>query len=241
MARGLLLDSGDTLMRPRGGRWNPRFDFEDVVRRHLPRLPADRLDEAFSAGEEYLRDMATIEAAISSKAARAGYHSAILAVLGEDDPTVELLEDLDRPLPFSDIVEPFTDTADGLASLYKDGWRIAIVADTSARMVDAYKDIGLDRMIETFVISGELGCTKPDPRMFRTASERLGLEPDECVFVDDNRDNLLGALSLGYHACGIARYHEPPSDELVWVRNLDELRYHLRTLRHQKGASDKRS
>lgn len=106
-------------------------------------------------------------------------------------------------------------------------------------MVDAHKDIGLEWMIDTFVISGELGCTKPDPLMFRTASERLGLEPDECVFVDDNRDNLLGALSLGYHACGIARYNEPPPDGLFWVGNLDELRHDPGKPGQQKGASDK--
>ena len=34
MIRGLLLDSGDALIGPRGGRWNPRFDFEEVVSRH---------------------------------------------------------------------------------------------------------------------------------------------------------------------------------------------------------------
>ena len=30
--KGVLLDVGDTLTTPRGGRWNPRFDFEDTLR-----------------------------------------------------------------------------------------------------------------------------------------------------------------------------------------------------------------
>lgn len=199
MLRGLLLDSGDTLMQPRGGRWNPRFDFEAVVSGHVRDIDPECLRSAFSAGDRYLHDWRTIEAKIGYKAARADYHRTILAVFGVADPTPALLEDLDRPLPFREIVEPFTDTAQGLVRLHEDGWRIAIVADTSPRMVEVYRELGLELSIETFVISGELGVSKPDARMYRTASDRLRLAPDECVFVDDDPANLDGALALGYH------------------------------------------
>jgi putative hydrolase of the HAD superfamily len=29
--QGVLFDSGDVLIRPIGGRWNPRYDFEGIV------------------------------------------------------------------------------------------------------------------------------------------------------------------------------------------------------------------
>jgi hypothetical protein len=35
--RGVLFDAGGVLIGPVGGRWNPRYDFEDIV------LPAQRL------------------------------------------------------------------------------------------------------------------------------------------------------------------------------------------------------
>ena len=38
---GVLFDSGDTLIRPVWGRWNPRSDFEEIVLRHLPGLAVD--------------------------------------------------------------------------------------------------------------------------------------------------------------------------------------------------------
>ena len=38
---------------------------------------------------------------------------------------------------------------------------------------------------------------KPDPRLFRLAADRLGVLPDECVFVDDNAKYLVGAQELG--------------------------------------------
>lgn len=231
LLQGLLLDSGDTLMHPRGGRWNPRFDFESVVNRHLGSVDAARLPSAFSAGERYLERWQEEVARVGVASARAQYHREILAGLGADDPAPELLEELDRPLPFTEIVEPFGDTAAGLRRLRDDGWRIAIVADTSPRMADVYHALGLHELIETFVISEELGVSKPDPRMYRTASERLRLQPGECVFVDDDPRNLAGARSLGYAACGMARYGDPPDDGLPWVRDLDELIVHLGSLR----------
>lgn len=237
MLRGLLLDSGDTLMRPRGGRWNPRFDFEAVLHRHVPGYSTDRLVPALAKGDAYLRNWSTHQARNGYKAARADYHRTILAVLGVD-PTVELLEDLDRPLPMTQVVEPFPDTQVGLARLRDDGWRMAIVADTSSRMVEVYKELALDRLIETFVISAELGCAKPDPRMYRTASDRLQLAAAECVFVDDSPDSLAGAAVLGYRVCGMARYGEPPSDGNPWVANLDDLRRHLYGLRQRSAGHD---
>lgn len=110
------------------------------------------------------------------------------------------------------------------------------MADTSSGMVDVYRELGLDRMIETFVISAELGCAKPDPRMYRTASDGLQLDAGECVFVDDSPDCLAGAAALGYLVCGMARYGEAPADGNPWVGNLDELRRHLEELR--KGGKD---
>jgi hypothetical protein len=52
--RGVLFDSGDTLIRPVGGRWNPQPDFEEIVLRHLPGIAAGSFPEAFAAGQEVL-------------------------------------------------------------------------------------------------------------------------------------------------------------------------------------------
>ena len=38
---------------------------------------------------------------------------------------------------------------------------------------------------------------KPDPRMYRDALEKMGLPPEETVFVDDGVENLQGARELG--------------------------------------------
>ena len=52
--RGVLFDSGDTLIQPIGGRWNPRFDFEGVVQRHFPTVTDDAFPAAIAAGQRLL-------------------------------------------------------------------------------------------------------------------------------------------------------------------------------------------
>jgi putative hydrolase of the HAD superfamily len=50
------------------------------------------------------------------------------------------------------------------------------------------------------VISGEVGLHKPEPEIFRLGPERLGVEPGDCVFVDDLRENCEGAEAVGMTA-----------------------------------------
>ena len=40
---------------------------------------------------------------------------------------------------------------------------------------------------------------KPDPEIYNLASQRLGIEPSECVVVEDNRNGLLSAKTAGMH------------------------------------------
>lgn len=54
-------------------------------------------------------------------------------------------------------------------------------------------------LAETFdaiVISEEVGLRKPDPAIFRHAAEAIGVEPRDCVFIDDMPVNFAGAEEL---------------------------------------------
>ncbi|HZF37728.1 MAG TPA: HAD hydrolase-like protein [Blastocatellia bacterium] len=98
--RGILFDAGDTLYGPIGGRWNPRFDFEEVLLR---------------------------------------YHPEVARVLAE---------------------------------LQEREIRMAVVSDNWAGMELAFVDLGLRQFFDVFVVSGAMGCRKPDPRMYRAGSVR---------------------------------------------------------------------
>lgn len=52
-------------------------------------------------------------------------------------------------------------------------------------------------LFEATVISGDVGLHKPQPEIYLLACERLGVEPSDCVFVDDLRENVAGADAVG--------------------------------------------
>jgi epoxide hydrolase-like predicted phosphatase len=53
-------------------------------------------------------------------------------------------------------------------------------------------------MFDAVVISSEVRMRKPEPRIFLHAAGLLGLEPAECVFVDDIEANITAAEQLGF-------------------------------------------
>jgi epoxide hydrolase-like predicted phosphatase len=55
----------------------------------------------------------------------------------------------------------------------------------------------LDRLFDTAVISGEVGLRKPEPEIYRLTASRLGVDPAQCVFVDDLAPNVRGAVAVG--------------------------------------------
>ena len=66
------------------------------------------------------------------------------------------------------------------------------------------------------VISGAERLRKPDPRIYRLAAERVGVEAKACVFVDDVARNAEGAKAVGMHAI----HHTDPD---ITIPQLEEL------------------
>jgi epoxide hydrolase-like predicted phosphatase len=58
----------------------------------------------------------------------------------------------------------------------------------------------LAELFDTVVISAEVGLHKPQPEIYTLAAERLGVEPQACVFVDDLKENCDGAEAVGMTA-----------------------------------------
>ena len=50
------------------------------------------------------------------------------------------------------------------------------------------------------VVSSDEHIVKPDRRIYEIILERYGLEAGECLFIDDRKDNTLGALGVGMNA-----------------------------------------
>jgi putative hydrolase of the HAD superfamily len=67
-----------------------------------------------------------------------------------------------------------------------------------ARSADKAKDVAEIMMLfEHVVESSKLGLRKPDPRIYKHACDLLGVQPEECVYLDDLGINLKPARALG--------------------------------------------
>ena len=72
-------------------------------------------------------------------------------------------------------------------------------------------------------MSSELGCNKPDGRMYGTASDALGLRPAECFYVDDDPALVKAAVALGYSGAVIRREAPSLDADVPVISRLEEL------------------
>jgi epoxide hydrolase-like predicted phosphatase len=63
-----------------------------------------------------------------------------------------------------------------------------------------YDRDSFSEMFDGVVISGEVGMHKPEPAIYLLGAERIDVPPEECVFVDDLRENCAGAEEVGMTA-----------------------------------------
>jgi epoxide hydrolase-like predicted phosphatase len=66
--------------------------------------------------------------------------------------------------------------------------------------IDHYDRDLLRELFDTAVISAEVHMHKPQPEIYLLAVERLGVRPEECIFVDDLRENCEAAEAVGMTA-----------------------------------------
>ncbi len=96
---------------------------------------------------------------------------------------------------------PRTDALDTLAELRRRGHRLGLISVCSQDVSLVWEDTPLDGAFDELVFSCDVGITKPDPRIYQIACERLEVEPVECLFVGDGaNDELPGAERVGMTA-----------------------------------------
>ncbi|CAL9550287.1 HAD family hydrolase [Streptomyces sp. enrichment culture] len=92
---------------------------------------------------------------------------------------------------------PYPDTAEVLTELRGRDVPVAVVSNIGWDLRPVLRAHGLADLVNAFVLSYEHGVQKPDPALFRTACQALGLPPEQVVMVGDDRHADTGALALG--------------------------------------------
>lgn len=68
------------------------------------------------------------------------------------------------------------------------------------------------------VISFEVGLVKPNPAIFQLLLDRCGLAASDCLFVDDNAENIATASTLGFHTHQFREPADPTALRALLVR-----------------------
>jgi putative hydrolase of the HAD superfamily len=87
-----------------------------------------------------------------------------------------------------------------LDELRRRGYRLGLISVCSDEVPTLWEHTELAPRIDEAVFSCSVGVAKPDPRIYRIAAERLGVEPGECLFVDDQPAFVEGARTAGMDA-----------------------------------------
>jgi len=84
----------------------------------------------------------------------------------------------------------------GLRPVYRTGIISNSFVGAREREQERY---GFGRVTDVIVYSHEAGISKPDPRIYHLACDRLGARPEEMIFLDDVAANVAAARDLGAH------------------------------------------
>ncbi len=194
----MVFDIGGVLeVNPRTG-WETKW----AQRLHLPRREfEERLDSTWSAGEIGSLSLEEVE-------------SRTAELLDLDEACVRKL--------MSDVWAEYLgalnyELADYFASLrprVKTGILSNSFVGAREREQAAY---GFEDMCDALVYSHEAGFMKPDARIYHLVCERLEVDPEEAVLLDDVQVNVDGARAVGMHAVRYANTSQAIADLEAWI------------------------
>jgi epoxide hydrolase-like predicted phosphatase len=86
-------------------------------------------------------------------------------------------------------------------SVLRPRYRTALLSNSfdgaREREQDCYR---FAELVDFIISSHEVGLAKPDPRIYALTSQRVGVQPQEIVFLDDAERNVTAAAASGFHA-----------------------------------------
>ena len=101
-----------------------------------------------------------------------------------------------------------------LVRLRDAGFELAVVSNSEGTIEQMLIEVGLRELLDAVVDSAVVGITKPDPRIFQIALDRLGVSPADAIMVGDSPS----ADIAGAHAAGLRAALLDPHNLYAWCR-----------------------
>lgn len=111
-----------------------------------------------------------------------------------------------------------------LSWLHDRGYRLAVCSNSVRNTVETMMDkAGLNPYLEYIVSNEDVKKGKPDPEMYLNAMSKFGLEPGECLIVEDNENGIKAARASGGHLLVVRDVHEANLDNILQaIRSAEE-------------------
>lgn len=141
-----------------------------------------------------------------------------LARVAEAHTPERLLPNLHACLAhWPELSQPIAATNALARRLKAQGYGIYLLSNASTRIGEQLDHMPARTVLDGWVASAFERLMKPDPAIFRVLCDRYGLVAADCLFVDDNLDNCVGA-----EVAGMRSFH--------FAGNADELEETIRQL-----------
>lgn len=86
---------------------------------------------------------------------------------------------------------------DAIRVQWKTRFKIGLLSNASADYTDELFTTEQNSLFDAKTFSFELGVIKPHPAMYETIATKLGMLPEECLFIDDREGFVTGARGAG--------------------------------------------
>jgi len=100
--------------------------------------------------------------------------------------------------------EPAEGVVDLLCAARARGMRVALASSSRRLWVDAtLRSIGLSEAFEVIVSGDDVRHGKPDPEIYVLAANRLGVQAERCLAIEDAPNGVLSARRAGMQVIGV--------------------------------------
>jgi beta-phosphoglucomutase len=100
-----------------------------------------------------------------------------------------------------DLKNGFIEFVEGLKT---SGTLIALATSNSWMIVEKiFRLLDIEKYFDVVTTSEEVGFNKPSPEIFLKTSEKLGVEPEDCVVIEDSQAGVEAAIAAGMKVVGL--------------------------------------
>lgn len=234
MIKAIVLDCGGVMISPATGDWLLGPSYEEVLGSNFA---SDHLDAFRDVRAKYMH-LLPDNNAIATDEQEYALFVQYFGVVFDEMGIALTKEQLERMA----VIQTYRDSRYDLfpdvipyLSAWRTKYQLGIVSDAPPSTRRILHNMGVLAYIDAATFSYELGVMKPDARIYRATLDRLQVEPEEALFVDDYPSRLRGAQAIGMPCVQMRRvmpplFAMPPHWEGDIVHSFAELDAYIQTL-----------